>query len=65
MSLQVKWQYMNLRFGPYNICLVTVGFMYCHMTLSAMNYLLCNIRYSKLHEIMIICDKIDSSYTCR
>ena len=27
-------------FGPYNICLVTDRSIYCHMTLSAMNYLL-------------------------
>jgi hypothetical protein len=41
MSLRVIWQYMDLRsFGPYNICLVTDRSIYCHMTLSAMNYLL-------------------------
>jgi hypothetical protein len=51
MSLRVKWQYMDrsitkkilyepqLRFGPYNIFLVTDRCIYCHMTLSAMNYL--------------------------
>ena len=34
--------YMDLRgFGPYNIFLVTDRSIYCHMTLSAMNYLLC------------------------
>jgi hypothetical protein len=33
--------YMDLRsFGPYNIFLVTDRSIYCHMTLSAMNYLL-------------------------
>jgi hypothetical protein len=33
--------YMDLRsFGPYNIFLVTNRSIYCHMTLSAMNYLL-------------------------
>ena len=33
--------YMDLRsFGPYNIFLVTDWSIYCHMTLSAMNYLL-------------------------
>jgi hypothetical protein len=33
--------YMDLRsFGPYNILLVTDRSIYCHMTLSAMNYLL-------------------------
>ena len=48
-----KKYYMNLRsfgpyniflvtsFGPYNIFLVTDLSIYCHMTLSAMNYLLC------------------------
>jgi hypothetical protein len=52
MSLRVIWQYMDwsvtnekkymdLRsFGPYNIFLLTDRSMYCHMTLSAMNYLL-------------------------
>jgi len=54
MSLRVIWQYMDrsvtknyymdLRsFGPYNISLVTDRSLYCHMTLSAMNYLLYNI----------------------
>ena len=34
---------MDLRsFGPYNILLVTDRSIYCHMTLSAMNYLLYN-----------------------
>ena len=33
--------YMDLRsFGQYNIVLVTDRSIYCHMTLSAMNYLL-------------------------
>ena len=37
-----KKYYMDLRsFGPYNIFLVTDRSIYCHMTLSAMNYLLC------------------------
>jgi hypothetical protein len=52
MSLRVIWQYMDrsvtkknlygpLRsFGPYSIFLVTDRSIYCHMTLSAMNYLL-------------------------
>jgi hypothetical protein len=52
MSLLVIWQYMDrsvtkkifymdLRsFGPYNIFLVTDRSIHCHMTLSAMNYLL-------------------------
>jgi hypothetical protein len=36
-----KKDYMDLRsFGPYNIFLVTDRSIYCHMTLSAMNYLL-------------------------
>ena len=36
-----KIYYMDLRsFGPYNIFLVTDRFIYCDMTLSAMNYLL-------------------------
>jgi hypothetical protein len=34
-------KYMDLRsFGPYNMFLVTDRSIYCHMTLSAMNYLL-------------------------
>ena len=34
-------KYMDLRsFGPYNIFLVRDRSIYCHMTLSAMNYLL-------------------------
>jgi hypothetical protein len=38
-----KKYYMDLRsFGPYNIFLVTDRSIYCHMTLSAMNYLLYN-----------------------
>ena len=38
-----KKYYMDLRsFGPYNIFLVTDRFIYCHMILSAMNYLLYN-----------------------
>ena len=32
--------YMDLSFCPYNIFLVTDRYIYCHMTLSAMNYLL-------------------------
>jgi hypothetical protein len=36
-----KKYYMDLRsFGPYNIFLVMDRSIYCHMTLSAMNYLL-------------------------
>ena len=39
-----KKYYMDLRsFGPYNIFLVTDRSIYCHMTLSAMNYLLYTI----------------------
>jgi hypothetical protein len=37
-----KKYYMDLSFGPYNIFLVTDRSIYCHMTLSAMNYLLYN-----------------------
>jgi hypothetical protein len=50
MSFRVIWQYMDrsvtkkILYGPhaeaYNICLVTDRSIYCHMTLSAMNYLL-------------------------
>jgi hypothetical protein len=48
MAVQCIWTgpspkkyYMDLRsFGPYNICLVTDRSISCHMTLSAMNYLL-------------------------
>ena len=37
-----KKYYMDRSFwGPYNIFLVTDRSIYCHMTLSAMNYLLC------------------------
>jgi hypothetical protein len=32
-------------FGPYNIVLVTDRSIYCHMTLSAMNFLLYRMRY--------------------
>jgi hypothetical protein len=36
-----KKYYMDLRsFGPYNIFMVRVRSIYCHITLSAMNYLL-------------------------
>jgi hypothetical protein len=36
-----KKYYMDLRsFGPYNIFLVTDRSIYCHVTRSAMNYLL-------------------------
>jgi hypothetical protein len=39
-----KKYYMDLRsFDPYNIFLVTNRSIYCHMTVSAMNYLLCFI----------------------
>jgi hypothetical protein len=34
-------------FGPYNILLVTDRSIYCHMTLSAMNYLLFTILKSR------------------
>ena len=49
MSLRVIWQYMDRSvtkkilygsFSPYNIFWVTDRSIYCHMTLSAMNYLL-------------------------
>jgi hypothetical protein len=41
-------QYMDIRsFGPYNIFWVTDRSIYCHMTLSAMNYLLYNELISK------------------
>jgi hypothetical protein len=42
--------YMDLSFGPYNISLVTDRSIYCHMTLSAMNYLL----YIQYFNIIII-----------
>ena len=42
MSLRVIWQYMNRsvtkKIRPYNIYLVTDRSIYCHMTLSVMNY---------------------------
>jgi hypothetical protein len=52
MELRAKWPFMDwdvthklvygpqLRFGPYNILWVTSQSISCHMTLSAMNYLL-------------------------
>ena len=41
---------MDLRsFGPYNIFLVTDRSIYCHMTLSAMNYLLFSL-YGNITE---------------
>jgi len=52
MALRTKWQFMGryvahkilygpqLRFGPYNILLVTSRSINCHMAFSAMNYLL-------------------------
>ena len=44
-----KKYYMDLRsFGPYNIFLVTDRSIYCHMTLSAMNYLLYIFKYIKM-----------------
>ena len=55
MSLRVIWQYMDRsvtkqilygNFGPYNIFLVTERSIYCHMTLSAMNYLLYSMSYT-------------------
>ena len=40
-GLSQKKYYMDLRsFGPYKIVLVTDRCIYCHMTLSPMNYLL-------------------------
>ena len=56
MALRAKWQFMDpsvthkivygpqLPFGPYNILWMTSRSMNCHMTLSAMNYL---INYKK------------------
>jgi hypothetical protein len=58
---------MSLRvsFGPYNIFLVTDRSIYCHMTLSAMNYLLYKQRhFSRLnswHRIKVRI--VDSSHT--
>jgi hypothetical protein len=46
-----KKYYMDLRsFGPYNIFLVTDRSIYCHMTLSAMNYLLYSLIFL-IHNI--------------
>ena len=66
MSLRVIWQYMDRSvtkkilngpsFGPYTICLVTDRSIYCHMTLSAMNYLLymaCNKEHAKINMAII------------
>ena len=42
-----KKYYMDLRsFGPYKNVLVTDRSLYCHMTLSAMNYLLYSMSYT-------------------
>ena len=52
-----KKYYMGRSFwGPYNIFLVTYRFIYCHMTLSAMNYLLymaCNKEHAKINMAII------------
>jgi hypothetical protein len=45
-SLSPKIYYMDLSWGPYNIFLVTDRSIYCHMSLSAMNYLLCICSFS-------------------
>jgi hypothetical protein len=49
--------YMDLRsFGPYNMFLVTDRSVYCHMTLSAMNYLLYIVHLicsNLLHQFVI------------
>ena len=37
--------YGSIWTGPYNICLVTGRSIYCHMTLSAMNYLLFSLQF--------------------
>ena len=52
-----KKMYMDLRsFGPYNILLVTDRSIYCHMTLSAMNYLLyISCLCQTLHFLSILC----------
>jgi hypothetical protein len=53
-----KKYYMDLRsFGPYNIFLVTDWSIYCHMTLSAMNYLLyvCSIMKPSSFVASIVC----------
>ena len=52
-----KKNYMDLRsFGPYNILLVTDRSIYCHMTLSAMNYLLYISCFCQtLHFLSILC----------
>ena len=48
-----KQYFMDLRnFGPYNIFLVTDRSIYCHMTLSAMNYLLFSTISSKRSSIL-------------
>ena len=68
MSLRVIWQnmdryvtnkyYMDLRsFGPYTIFLVTERSIYCHVTLSAMNYLLyilTSFRGSRCRDHMVV-----------
>ena len=40
----------SVRFGPYNIVLVTDRSIHCHMTLSAMNYLLFIVQVSVIRE---------------
>ena len=64
MSLRVIWQYMDRsvtkqilygpRFGPYNIFLVTDRSIYCHITLSAMNYLLYNAIFNTIIVIQLL-----------
>ena len=52
-----KKYYMDLRsFGPYNIFLVTDRSIYCHMTLSAMDYLLYDTQILLLHVLDDIWD---------
>jgi hypothetical protein len=51
-----KQYYMDLRSsGPYTIFLVTDRSIYCHMTLSAMNYLLF-IAYTGYHSFINLID---------
>ena len=75
MSLRVIWQYMDrsvtkkilydLRsFSPYNIFLVTDRSIYCHMTLSAMNYLLYITLYVFIFPIWSLFSYMDRPGIC-
>ena len=60
-----KKYYMDFRsFGPYNMFLVTDRSIYCHMTLSAMNYLLYSDSSSICDVAMKVCLLLANQITC-